>query len=70
MGCCFPNSWQEKAMDNGLIKEVAENYGVDADLIKTLLAYEQTRVHLDKRRGAKDQLRTLIEEADERDKEA
>ena len=57
-------------MDNGIVKEVADKHGVDAGLIETLLAYEQKRVHLEKRRGAKEQLRSIIEEAGERDTEA
>ena len=44
-----------------LIEEVAARHGVDRKLIDRLIDYERTRVHLSKRRGAKDELRQLIE---------
>lgn len=49
-------------MDSDLIQEVATKHRVDAKLIERLVDYEQTRVHLRLRRGAKDQLRALIEQ--------
>lgn len=50
-------------MDSDLIQEVATKHQVDAKLIEQLVDYEQTRVHLERRRGAKDQLRALIEQS-------
>ena len=50
-------------MDSDLIQEVATKHRVDAKLIEQLVDYEQTRVHLERRRGAKDQLRALIEQS-------
>jgi len=45
-----------------LIRRAAENHGADPELIQQLVEYEQTRVHLERRRGAKDDLRRLIEQ--------
>jgi hypothetical protein len=44
-----------------LIEEVARKQGVDRELLKRLIEYERTKVHLSKRRGAKDELRQQIE---------
>jgi hypothetical protein len=44
-----------------LIEEVATRHDVDRKLIECLIDYERKRVHLSKRRGAKDDLRQLIE---------
>ena len=44
-----------------LINETARKHNVDPDLIRGLLAVEQSKVHLRKRRGAKDELRQLVE---------
>ncbi len=45
-----------------LVEEIAEKHDVDAKLIQRLVDYEKTMVHLQKRRGAKDELRRLIEQ--------
>jgi len=47
---------------NELIKEIAERHKVDPALIQRLVEYEQAKVHLRKRRGAKTELRRKIEE--------
>jgi hypothetical protein len=44
-----------------LIGEVARRHGVDRKLIERLIDYEKTKVHLSKRRGAKGELRQMIE---------
>lgn len=44
-----------------LLEEVAEEYGVDAGLIQQLIDYEQGRVHLQRRRGAKADIQQIIE---------
>ena len=44
-----------------LLTDVAEKHDVDPDLLKQLIGYEQGRVHLQKRRGAKDEIRRIIE---------
>ena len=45
-----------------LTKEVAARHKVDPALIQLLVEYEQTKVHLQKRRGAREDLRRLIEQ--------
>jgi hypothetical protein len=44
-----------------LIAEVAQKHDVDPELIQQLIEYEQTKVHLERRRGAKDELRRIID---------
>jgi len=46
-----------------LISETAKKHGVDLELISKLLEYEQQRVHLERRRGARLDIRRVIEEA-------
>jgi hypothetical protein len=45
-----------------LLKEVAENHDVEPDLLHDLISYEQGRVHLKKRRGAKTDIKQKIQE--------
>jgi len=47
---------------NKIIDEVAQKHGADPGLIRQLLEYEETKVHLQRRRGAKDELRRRIEQ--------
>ncbi|MCI0623305.1 MAG: hypothetical protein L0387_16875 [Acidobacteria bacterium] len=52
-----------------LICEVAKKHDADADLLRQLIDYEQTKVHLERRRGAKDELcRFLEKHIEEKDK--
>jgi hypothetical protein len=44
-----------------LLTDVAEKHNVDPKLLKDLIDYEQGRVHLKKRRGAKDDIQRIIE---------
>ena len=44
-----------------LIRQCAEKHAVDAELIHRLIEYEKTKMHLKLRRGAKDDLRRIIE---------
>jgi hypothetical protein len=41
---------------------VAENHDVEPDLLHDLISYEQGRVHLKKRRGAKSDIKQMIQE--------
>jgi hypothetical protein len=50
---------------DALLQEIAEKHEVDADLLEQLIVFERTKVHLEKRRGAKKQIRKMIEEAEE-----
>ena len=45
-----------------LIREITEKHGVDARLLQDLLKVELGKVHLERRRGAKDELRSIIEQ--------
>lgn len=45
-----------------LVSQIAEKHKVTPELIERLVAYEQTKVHLERRRGAKDELRRVIEQ--------
>lgn len=45
-----------------LIQEITEKCGVDARLLQDLLQVEQGKVHLERRRGAKNELRSIIEQ--------
>jgi hypothetical protein len=51
----------DKGIDN-IIHEVAQKHGADPALIQQLVEYEQTKVHLERRRGAKEDLRRRIEQ--------
>ena len=44
-----------------LIRKCAEQRAVDSELIRRLIEYEKTKIHLERRRGAKDDLRRIIE---------
>ena len=52
-----------------LVNEIAGKYNVVPELIERLVAYEQTKVHLERRRGAKDELRRVIEQHIEEQKQ-
>lgn len=52
-----------------LLREIAERHSVDPELVKSLIEFESTKVHLEKRRGAKKHIRKAIQnwlEGDER----
>ena len=44
-----------------LLCEVSAEYHVDAELLRQLVEFENTKVHLERRRGAKSQIRQIIE---------
>ena len=44
-----------------LLKKLAQKHDVAERLIRRLIAYEQSRVHLRKRSGVKNELRRIIE---------
>lgn len=44
-----------------LIDEIALKHQVDPEFLRGLISYERTKVHLQRRRGAKDELRRRIE---------
>jgi hypothetical protein len=48
-------------MDEELLHDVAQKHEVDAELLRELIAFEAPKVHLEKRRGAKEGLRKIIE---------
>ena len=50
-----------------VIDEVAVENNVSVDLLRRLIDYEQGRVHLERRRGAMEDLKRLIEENMDRD---
>lgn len=45
-----------------LLTEIAEEHGVAADLLNDMIDYEKGRVHLERRPGAKADLREMIEQ--------
>jgi hypothetical protein len=45
-----------------LLESVAKECKVDVDLLQKIIDYEQTILHLEKRRGAKERLREIIED--------
>lgn len=51
----------QPGVDAGLLREVAAKHGVDPRLLLQLIAIEREKVHLERRRGAKDELRAVIE---------
>jgi hypothetical protein len=51
-----------EAVDRGLLTEIAEKHDTDPALLQKLIDYEQGRVHLRKRRGAKADIQRAIEE--------
>jgi len=44
-----------------LLKEIAKKHEVDPTLITRLIDVERTKVHLERRRGVKDELRVVLE---------
>ncbi len=44
-----------------LLSEVSAEYNVDPGLLRQLVDLENTKVHLERRRGAKNQIRQMIE---------
>ena len=57
------NSNNLKTNYDNLIQETAEKYEVDVSLLKKLIAFEKTKVHLEKRPGAKEKIRKIIEDS-------
>ncbi|RMG75356.1 MAG: hypothetical protein D6711_06855 [Chloroflexi bacterium] len=56
------NDYQTAEEEYSLIlEEVAKEFQVDTRLLHSLIEYEQSKVHLLKRRGAKNDLRQIIE---------
>lgn len=47
---------------SSLLEQVAKEFNVDTQLLHSLIQYEQSRVHLLRRRGAKNELRQIIEQ--------
>jgi len=45
-----------------LLEDIASKHDVDANLLQQLIVYEQGRVHLQRRRGAKAEIKRLIEQ--------
>lgn len=45
-----------------LLTEIADDHGVEPDLLNEMIDYEKGRVHLERRPGAKDDLRDMIEQ--------
>jgi hypothetical protein len=45
-----------------LLNEVADDHDVDPDLLTDMIDYEKGRVHLERRPGAKQKLRDMIEQ--------
>lgn len=45
-----------------ILEEVAMEFDVDLNLLSEMINYERDKVHLKKRRGAKDELRKMIEQ--------
>ena len=56
-------------MDNELIEKVAQEHGVEPDLLHRLIELEREKVHLEKRRGIKEKIRQIIEEALDKEEE-
>lgn len=50
------------AEEQRLLGQIAEKNEVDIELIEKLLNYEQTKVHLERRRGAKSDIQHMIEQ--------
>lgn len=44
-----------------LIEEMAEKHGTDADLLREMLEWERSKVHLERRRGKIQNLREILE---------
>lgn len=44
-----------------ILQEVAKEFEIDIHLLHHLIEYEQSKVHLMKRRGAKNDIRQIIE---------
>jgi len=45
-----------------LLRDIAEEHQVSATLLQELINYEQGRVHLQRRRGAKSDIQQIIEQ--------
>lgn len=45
-----------------LLKSIADKHNVDISLLSQLMEYEYTKVHLERRRGAKSEIQHMIEQ--------
>ena len=45
-----------------LLRDIAEEHEVSATLLQELITYEQGRVHLQRRRGARNDIQQIIEQ--------
>lgn len=54
--------------DNELIEEIADKHKLDPELLRRLIAFEVPKIHLERRRGAKDGIRRILEEWIEKEK--
>ena len=48
-------------MPREILKAIADKHRIDPELLEKLIEYESTKVHLRKRRGARKDLRRIIE---------
>jgi BioD-like phosphotransacetylase family protein len=53
---------EQKQKYEELLESIADKHQVDVTLIRQLIAFEESKVHLERRRGAKDQIRKQIED--------
>ena len=54
--------WIVVPEENIFDKEIAAKHGVDAAIVLELIEFERTKVHMERRRGAKDAIRRIIEQ--------
>lgn len=55
-------SYEEQALKyEDLLRKISNEHQVDVRLIEELIDFEKTKVHLERRRGAKDHIRRTIE---------
>ena len=53
---------KREAHNRSLLAQVAKRHDTDSSLLQKLIEYEQGRVHLQRRRGAKADIQRMIEE--------
>jgi predicted kinase len=57
-----PRYQNHNEQERELLAEIADEHDVDINLLEDLLSYEQTKVHLERRRGAKSEIQHMIEQ--------
>lgn len=57
-----PRFTDRNEVEMELLTSIAEKHDIDINLLIQLMEYEHTKVHLERRRGAKNEIQHMIEQ--------